>query len=135
MRRAADEKPEVSCTGKGLGVRIKPVNGCVDVHLDDDGLVIRNGEGLSVAPHWRRLPHFLIPERLKDKVPKARGSDELHCFRMGDGEFADAALNDALEFLRDGSTHGVIAPRVPLTGEQFQERLANTRQNWDLDEE
>jgi len=53
MRKAEDDKPIVDATGKRLGVRGTPVNGKQDVDLDDDGKVVLNDKGMSVAPSWR----------------------------------------------------------------------------------
>src|SRR5438445_192523 len=111
MKKTGDDKPVVDASGKGLGVRGVPTNGVLDVDLDDQGRGVLNGKGMSVAPAWRALPYFLIPERLKDRVPRARGSNGLSCFTMGDGPFADGPVADGLDLLVDKPTHGVVAPR------------------------
>ncbi len=134
MRKADDGKPVVDATGKGLGVRGEPVNGVVDVDLDQDDKVILNGKGLSVAPTWRDLPIFLISKRLKDKFPGARGASDLYCFVHGTGPFADGAVADGLDLQVDTLIHGVVVPRVAVPLNQYQLDLARTRDEWVIDE-
>ena len=134
MKKAEDGKPVVDASGKGLGVRGTPVNGVTDVDLDDQGRVALNGKGMSVAPAWRSLPYFLIPERLNDKVSRARGSNQLRCFTMGEGPFADSPVTDALELLVDKPNHGVVAPRGLGPLDDYQADLAATRDAWAEDE-
>jgi hypothetical protein len=133
MRRD-DGKPTVDATGKGLGVRGIPVNGVIDVDLDEDGNVILNAKGMSVAPAWRDLPYFLIPKRLKAIFPAARGSSELYCFTTGEGNFADGPIADGLDLKTDSPKHGVVVPRASVPLDQFQSDLAKTRASWVIDE-
>lgn len=93
-----------------------------------------NGKGMSVAPAWRSLPYFLIPERLKDKVPRARGSDGLSCFTMGEGPFADGPVADGLDLLVDKPNRGVVAPHGLVPIDVYQADLAATRDSWEEDE-
>ncbi len=134
MKKAEDGKPVVDASGKGLGVRGAPVNGVADVDLDDQDRVVLNGKGMSVAPAWRSLPYFLIPERLKDKVPRARGANRLCCFATGEGPFAAGPVSDALELLVDKPTHGIVAPRGLAPLDHYQASLAATRDSWTEDE-
>ncbi len=134
MRKGDHGKPLVDASGKGLGVRVEPVNAVADIEVDHDGKVILNQKGMSVAPAWRDLPIFLIPKRLRDKVPSARGSKELYCFTHGTGPFTDAPVADGLDLVIDTSTHGVVVPRVAVSVSQYQLDLANTRDHWVVDE-
>jgi hypothetical protein len=134
MKEDNDGKPVVDPTGRGLGVREVTVNGVTDVDLDSEGHVILNGKGMSVAPSWRALPPHLVPKRLKDKFPRARGSVELRCFTMGDGPFQDGPIADDLDFKRDTPRHGLIVPRTSVSLDQYQTDLANTRDLWVIDE-
>jgi hypothetical protein len=137
--KANDEgKPLVDASGKGLGVRGIPVNNVTDVDLDADGKVILNDKGMSVAPGWRDLPYFLIPARLGNKLPdarRARGNNNLHCFTMGDGQFAAGPVADGLDLKPDGRSHGVVVPRTSVLLDQYQMDLANTRDRWNIDED
>ncbi len=121
-------------TGKGLGVRGVPVNQVSDIDLDQDGNVIRNGKGMSVAPSWRDLPIFLIPKRLRDRVPGARGSEALYCFTFGDGPFASGLIAEGLDLMVDVPRHGLVVPRVSVSLKQYQSDLAKTRDHWIVDE-
>jgi hypothetical protein len=134
MRKKDDGKPLVDPTGKGLGVRGQPVNGVVDVDLDQDGKVILNSKGMSVAPSWRDLPYFLISKRLKDRFPGARGATDIWCFTMGEGPFAESPVTDGLDLKIDTPKYGVVAPRSSVSLDQYQARLANTRDYWTIDE-
>lgn len=134
MRKEADDKPTADATGKGLGVRAEPVNGVTDVDLDNEGRVILNGKGKSVAPRWRDQPIFLIPKRLVDKFPGARGSSSLHCFAMGDGGFQDGKISEDLALVVDNATHGVVVPELLVSVDRYQADLAATRDDWNLDE-
>jgi hypothetical protein len=134
MRREPDDKPTVDETGKGLGVRTVPVNGITDVDLDDERRVVLNGKGMSVAPGWRDLPFFLIPKRLVDKVPAARGSSTLYCFAMGDGGFQNGQISEDLALRLDSATHGVVVPQSLVSVDRYQMALAATRDDWSVDE-
>ncbi len=114
MRRADDGKPSVDASGKGLGVRGDAVNGIVDVDVNEEGNVVMNGKGMSVAPAWRDLPIFLISNRLRDKVPGARGAAGLHCFTFGTGPFADGPVAEGLDLKVDSPKHGLVVPRVSV---------------------
>jgi hypothetical protein len=134
MRKGDDGKPLIEATGKGLGVRGQPVNGVVDVDLDQDGKVILNSKGMSVAPGWRDLPYFLISKRLKNQFPAARGPIDLCCFTMGGGSFAEGQVADGLDLKIDAPKHGVVAPQLSVPLDQYQVDLANTRDYWTIDE-
>jgi hypothetical protein len=134
MRKADDGKPLVEATGKGLGVRGQPVNGIVDVDLDQDGNVILNSKGMSVAPAWRDLPYFLISRRLRDQIPAARGAIDIWSYTMGEGPFADSTVADGLDLKIDSPKHGVVAPRLSVSLDHYQADLAKTRDCWTIDE-
>src|SRR5437764_4287925 len=123
MRKGTDDKPVVDATGKGLGVRGSPVNGIVDVDLDEDGKVVLNGKGMSVSPTWRDLPYFLIPKRLRSKVPGARGAPDTFCFTMGEGPFQDGSIAAGLELRMDKPKHGNVVPVQLVLLQEFQADL------------
>jgi hypothetical protein len=106
----------------------------VDIDLDDHGNVELNGKGMSVAPAWRDLPYFLVSRRLRDRFPAARGGSDLYCFTMGDGPFVDGNVAVGLDLKVDGPTHGVVVPQACVPLDQFQADLANTRDEWTIDE-
>ncbi len=129
MRREPDGKPTVDETGKGLGVRAAPVNGITDVDLDDERRVVLNGKGMSVAPGWRVLPFFLIPKRLVDKVPAARGSSSLYCFAMGDGGFQNGKISKDLALRLDSATYGVVVPQTLISVDRAFEAAIASQKN------
>ena len=129
MKEDADGKPVIESTNKGLGARIS-----IDVDIDQDGKVILNGKGMSVAPTWRDLPPFRLSKRLRDKLPDARGAPDIRCFTMGNGPFQDGALTGDLDLKQDDPKHGVVVPRTPIPIAEYQSNLASTRDLWMVDE-
>ena len=136
MKKDNDDRPFVDETGKGLGVRVTPVNGVVDIDVDDAGMVLLNGKGMSVAPSWQDLPIHLIPKRLRGKFPSARGAIDLYCFSSGEGDFVNGGVSDldSLTLIVDRPLHGVVAPSKEMSVAQYQNALSTTRDNWNLDE-
>jgi hypothetical protein len=121
---------------KELGVRVPP-NPHSDVDVDPiTNLVVLNQKGMSVVENWRNLLPHLIPARLSVIVSKARGSDNLKCYRLGDGPFASGLLAPGLELVPKPGTAdaGIVVPRAAVTVSQFQADLAATRVQWVVDE-
>lgn len=129
MKKSDDGLPVVEQSAGGLGVR--PGN---DVDVDDQHNVVVNGKGMSVSPSWRDIPRFRIPKRLHEKFPGARGSDHCFCFRMGEGPFQESEFAPGLDLVPDSPTHGCIAPRQYVSLGQYVSDLADTRPNWQEDE-
>src|SRR5947208_1283378 len=100
--------PMVGSDSNQLGVRIPP-HPAADVNPDKDGNVFP-GKGMSVAPQWRMLPMHLIPRRLSDKVPKARGREDLFCWRMGEGAFTEESIEPDLALSIQSPKHGTLGP-------------------------
>ena len=121
--------PTVGSQENMLGARVPP-HPRADVHPDADGNVGPRGEGLSVAPSLAALPQGLVPERLRDKRPGARGSNSLRVFRLGDGSFSRSAVGDSLELAPTSSKHGVLQPKRPMTLGDYQGHLAATKTRW-----
>jgi hypothetical protein len=136
MKAAADGLPVVGDQSKELGVRVPP-NPHADIDVDPyTSLVVLNGSGMSVAENWRHLPGHLIPARLSPIEPRARGSDDLKCYRLGDGPFSPGPVANGLELvLKPGSSEsGNLVPSVAVSVSQFQADLAGTREQWVVDE-
>src|SRR5882724_10350350 len=93
-------KPRVGKGNRTLGIRIAP-DPHADIPVDAHGHVQPGSGGMSVAPGWRQLTFFLIPERLKPEVPGARGSNDLVCWRLGEGPFAAAEVAKDLSLRLD----------------------------------
>jgi len=126
--------PSIGNAENMLGVRVPP-HPRADVTPDADGNVEPNKKGLSVAPGLAAMPPGLVPERLRDKRPGARGSNRLHVFRLGERDFLRAPVGDALELAPTSLKHGVLQPirKTPLT--DYHRDLAATQQQWSVDED
>ena len=121
--------PKVGPTAKTLGVRIPG-----DIAVQG-GLVSPGTGGMSVAPSWRQLPQHRIPKRLKPLVPEASGSNECSCWRMGEGPFESGVVAEDLDLRPDNSQNGLVEPTRRMSEDDFQARLAATRELWVLDED
>jgi tetratricopeptide (TPR) repeat protein len=135
MRRAGDGLPVVGFNSKELGVRIPP-NPNSDIDLDENGNVVLNGKGMSVAENWRALLPHLVPKRLKAIFPGASGSNGIACFRLGLGPFLPGLLNARLALVlkaHEGQA-GNVVPASASGENEFQSDLAATRGDWAIDE-
>lgn len=125
MKKDDDNKPTV---GQGFGnLGVRPI----EVDLDGQNNVLCNHKGMSVSPNWRDIQLFLHPRRLGTG---GRGSNNTYCFRRGTAPFQQSACGNGLELLPDCPSHGVVRPAqlVPLA--QYLRDLANTREEWQIDE-
>ena len=127
MREDDDQLPMVGPTGLG----IRPG---IDVDLNGVSEVLVNGKGMSVAPNWRDINVARIPKRLRTLIAGARGSNNTHCFRMGEGPFQRGNINQQLILEPDSPAHGNIAPATVVSLNTFEGDLAATRPNWVKDE-
>lgn len=127
---ADGDHPLVDRSAKGLGVRVPG-----DVEPDHENMVHPGGGGMSVAPCWQMLPTHRIPKRLRAIARDAAGSDNLRCWRYGEGNFVNGAFADRLQLSLTSPTHANVEPfeRMPL--ETFDQALRATRENWSVDEE
>jgi hypothetical protein len=131
-----DGKPMIGSESKMLGVRVAP-NPNADIPVDGNGDVQPLTGGMSVAPAWRNLPLHLISRRLQRFVPRARGHDDLVCWRLGQGEFKGADVSADLVLRPDPSKpneHGFVEPSQVMTAAAYQGALAATRDTWVRDE-
>ena len=135
MKQAADGLPVVGSNAKELGVRVPP-NPNSDVDLDDDGKVVLNGKGMSVAENWRYLLPHLVPKRLVPILPGAVGSNQLSCFKMGEGPFqAGSICSGLILVLKTHDPHaGNVVPSQLIPLQDYQGQLAATRSEWSIDE-
>lgn len=124
-----DGLPSVGDTDNLLGVRPHR-----DITADANGDVHPGKEGMSVTPDWTRLPPMLIPERLRPLVPAARGKDTLNIWRLKGVVFEDGRVGQSLMLTVTRPKHGVVGPALRMPLAALQESLANTRQDWELDE-
>lgn len=134
---ADGDKPMVGRSATSLGVRIPPDHH-PDIVPDAQGIVHPQTGGMSVAPAWRFLPYFRISERLKAKVPGARGNPALVCWRIGDGPFEECGISPQLLFRpdpKDPKNHGLVEPAVGMNASAYQAALHATRGHWVRDED
>src|SRR5688572_15278029 len=100
--------PKTESTATGLGVRVP-----YDLAPDTDNCVGPGAGGLSVSPGLRDIPPHLVPARLRPLVPGARGSDNSHVWRMGNGPFAGGPLAPGLALRPDKPGHGLVEADAP----------------------
>ena len=125
-------RPRIGHSARTLGVRVE--GGTIDIVVDRHGKVYPGEGGMSVAPHWRSLPPHRIPRRLRPKSNEARGSNELYCWRLGDGAFENGEITSRLFHRVTSATHGVIEPAIAMSLVNFEASVANTQQDWIIDE-
>lgn len=132
---ADSDKPLVGASNKTLGVRFPPDKHS-DIPVAPDGFVQPSTGGMSVAPAWRELPHFLIPRRLKHLNRNATGNNSLRCWCMGAGAFVDSPIAEKICLRIDpkNARHGFVEPSVRMHKEEFQAAIAATNEFWRLDE-
>ncbi len=136
---ADGDRPKIGDKKSMLGVRVGPPP--ADIEPDEPGRVRPGMGGMSVASHWKALPHFLIPPRLASLLPTltkrraATGNDDARCWRMGEGDFVAGQVTPALRLRVDSETHGLVEPATEMPLSQFQQALADTRDGWIIDEE
>ena len=121
--------PQVGAGKNMLGARLPPDNPA-DVQPDAEGNVARGDEGLSVRPSLKAFPNGQIPERLRDRRPGARGSDDLRLFCLGQSPFEPSHIAEDLELQPTSKTHGVVRPRAQMHVDRYQARLAATQPRW-----
>jgi hypothetical protein len=129
------ESPQIGERRCQLGVRPPGGQSRPDVSLDAAGNVKIGLSGLSVADHPRSMDPALIPVRLRQHFPGAIGKDSLHIWSHGQGTFVSGPVSMRLElFVEESSGHGFVRPTEPLTLQQFQSALADTRPDWTISE-
>jgi hypothetical protein len=128
------DKPKTGPTKKTLGVK-GGNDRFDDIAPDANGNVHPGTGGMSVAPNWRNLPEHRIPKRLRHLYPRASGSDDYACWRMGTGAFESGPIAEKLNLAVDKPKHGMLQPAGVMTLAEFQAVLAATQDLWSLDEE
>jgi hypothetical protein len=122
-------------TATKLGVRER------DLAPDSEGNAQPGQGGMSVvssvAGLRRRVARMIfspamVPQRLNDLglVPGAIGSNALHLFRIGGGNFELAPLTDRLMLVPDRDDHGTVQPATVMLYQQFKQAIYDTRDQW-----
>ena len=122
-------RPLVGESSRALGIRPG-----YDIRVNDDGSVEPGKGGMSVSPQWQLLPHFLIPRRLRDRIPKAAGNNNDACWAMHDGDFQSGPLTAELVLHVDRPIHGTVQPARSMLLNEYETALAATRDAWRIDE-
>ncbi len=129
MRRDANNAAIPALGDRDLGVRPG-----LDINLDAHDNVHVDGKGMSVAPNWRDIDYRYIPRRLRPLFPGAAGNNSKHCFRYGNGAFAQGAFANGLTLEPDSPTHGNVAPAQVVPLATYQTEIAATQVDWVEDE-
>jgi hypothetical protein len=122
-----------SATALGVSIRVEREKILEDIPVDDSRRVSPSTGGMSVAPSWRSLPPYRVPARLRHLCPKARGRDDVSCWKMGEGDFEDGPLAPGLNFRRDTATHGLVEPAQVVPLDAYEADLAATQDQWIID--
>jgi hypothetical protein len=128
--RPDGDRPMLGTSSRTLGIRLPPSKHADISELNEDGTIEPGKGGLSVSPGIGDLPKFLVPNRLGNVAPGAKGDDNDICWSIGTGPFASGPVNDWLTLRVDRPNHGLIEPayRMPVT--EFVAAIAATRDHW-----
>lgn len=80
------------------------------------------------------MPAHLVPKRLINLVPGARGKNEHSVWSMGSGTFVDDAITNELFLRLDNERHGLVEPGIVMSLMDYQKALASTQNDWSEDE-
>ena len=127
-------RPKVGADKKMLGVKAGS-DKHDDIAPDEMGNVHPRTGGMSVAPAWRELPAHRIPKRLRFICPKARGTNEMEVWYLGEGPFQSEAITDRLNFRVDRPLHGMVEPATTMPFDEYEQLLADTTGQWLIDPE
>lgn len=136
MLKDSDGHPKIQ-DDDGLGVRYSDdKRGVREVKIDAEGKVVINDKGMSVFRHWEDIPLTRKPERLGGA---SRGDQDAYCFRLGEGKWESGIiLLGKLDLLAPNRpafpNHGVVRPLIPRTLAEYRALLAETQNDWILDE-
>lgn len=115
MKAAPDGLPEVGAFARALGVRPG-----VDFAATAPGDVTGPGDGgLSVAPD----DPFHLDRVRRPPAFGGTGKDPVWYIEVGD-------LGPGLVVRPDSPTHALVEPAGPISADDFQRRLAATRDRW-----
>lgn len=122
MRAGEDGLPQVGETGRYLAVRRS--GKFRDIDIDESGAVRPEAGGMSVAPP----PPENLPEQLRPPEYGGYGKDFL--FELDTDELAPE-----LRYRSDPKNpmgHGFIEPSEPMSFEEFERAVHETRELWTL---
>src|SRR5258708_3685860 len=120
MTPDTDGLPLVGPAARQLGVRPLDRLPHNDVSAASPDDIVNPGEGMSAAPN---NPANLEKNRRPPQLNGGTGKDPVWEIDIVD-------LGPQLEYVQDKPTHGVVAPRVPMTLADLGQALAATRTRW-----
>jgi hypothetical protein len=129
MKMDADGKPVLGRSSTKLGVRVP-----ADIAPDPANAVHPGTGGMSVVPKLTDLPAELVPRRLHNLLPRARGSNSLRIWAHGEGSFVAALVAQGLVRAPDRPGHGTLQPDQSMPLDDYEKALAATRDNWIINE-
>ncbi len=124
--------PRCGPDARSLGVRVPPSLD-VDIEPDAAGFVQPGRGGMSVSPEAALLPIHRLPRRLKDKFPRASGSNLDAVWQMGVGAFVAGEVAAQLVLRPDPDrpiAHGFVEPANRMLCAEYQAALTATRELW-----
>jgi hypothetical protein len=135
------DRPKVGRGAALLGVRVGPGEND-DINPDEAGFVRPGQGGMSVSPSVDALPAHRLPRRLSraypTRFPDADGPNNLYCWSMGVGAFAEGQVAAQLRLRLDPDdpeTHGFVEPDGKMVLADYEAALAATRDRWQKWEE
>ncbi len=89
-----------------------------------------------MAANWRCLLPHLVPKRPRPTLAGAAGSNQLACFKLGDGPFHAGPIDGRLILVLKGHDPraGNVVPSQSGPARAFLDDLAATRPDWSIDE-
>jgi hypothetical protein len=69
------------------------------------------------------------------KLKGATGPPNAFCWRMGSGAFVTAPVASGLVLNPNSEIHGTVQPDSPMLVNEYQNKLAATRDQWVIDED
>ena len=129
MKKDEDDLPVIEQSASGLGIRPG-----TDVDVDSQAKVIANGKGMSVAPSWRALPVFRIPKRLRNKAQVLAVPIMCTASAQVPGCSSRALLLLVWNWSLTARGMAVSPQAQTVSLAQYQNDLAATRSDWQIDE-
>ncbi len=135
------DAPEIGRGPLHLGVRVGPGEND-DINPDGDGCVHPGRGGMSVSPSVDALPPHRLSRRLHnaypDRFPDASAPNNVRCWSMGKGAFAEDQVAERLSLRLDPDDperHGFVEPDAKMNLVDYEAALAATRDQWQRWEE
>lgn len=119
MRTAGDGLPAAGSTARALGARRE-----IDIRVDDDGMVVGGGGGMSVAPD----SPMNLPGHRRPPQYGGTGKDPVW-------ELDAVELGNELVYREDplmSGVHGFVEPAMRMPFDGYQDALLRTRGAWRL---